>query len=327
MLDADTFLITLYVAVDDCCKTQDTARDTADRGPRHPGPPASLTPSEVVTLAVAAEWGSFPSARAFYRYAQHHLRAAFPTLPDCSQLNRLVRAHEPLLVRFFCHLVEQLEATHAPYEALDTTAVPTRNAKRRHAGWLPGLEDIGWSNRPEWYEGFHLLCTVTPEGILTGFGFGPASANDRPLAEAFFAARGRAHLERPRPERWMLPSMLPSVGPACPACYVTDKGFFGRAARERWASAYGAVVICPPPRDARAPWPKALRRWLAGVRQIVETVYEKLHRSFRLSAERPHALGGFQARLAAMAALHNFCIWVNRHLDRPALAFVDLVVW
>ena len=72
---------------------------------------------------------------------------------------------------------------------------------------------------------------------------------------------------------------------------------------------------------------KRLRRWLAGVRRIVETVYEEVHHSFRLSRERPHDLTGLQARLAAKMALHNFCIWLNEQLGRPSLAFADLVDW
>jgi len=66
---------------------------------------------------------------------------------------------------------------------------------------------------------------------------------------------------------------------------------------------------------------------LAGVRQIVETVYEKLTHTFRLDRERPHDLSGFQARLAAKMALHNFCIWLNAQLGRPQLAFAALVNW
>jgi hypothetical protein len=31
--------------------------------------------------------------------------------------------------------------------------------------------------------------------------------------------------------------------------------------------------------------------------------------------------------VAAMATLHNFCIWVNRQLGRPDLAFADLLDW
>ncbi len=74
-------------------------------------------------------------------------------------------------------------------------------------------------------------------------------------------------------------------------------------------------------------WPKRLRRWAASIRQIVETVYEKLHDAFGLRRERPHELSGLRARLAARVALHNFCIWLNERLGRPRLAFADLLQW
>src|SRR5215213_4345241 len=83
MLDVDTFLTILYVMVDDLCHCR--------RPKRRPGPKASLSESEVITLAIFARWGRFASERDFYRYAQTKLRGAFPTLPDRSQFNRLVR--------------------------------------------------------------------------------------------------------------------------------------------------------------------------------------------------------------------------------------------
>lgn len=58
-----------------------------------PGPAASLTRSEVLTLALRGQWQCFESERAFYRYAQRHWRGAFPSLPDRTQFNRLVRQH------------------------------------------------------------------------------------------------------------------------------------------------------------------------------------------------------------------------------------------
>jgi hypothetical protein len=42
---------------------------------------------------------------------------------------------------------------------------------------------------------------------------------------------------------------------------------------------------------------------------------------------RERHLTGFQARLAAKMVPHNFCIWLNEQLDRPSLAFADLVDW
>ena len=50
---------------------------------------------------------------------------------------------------------------------------------------------------------------------------------------------------------------------------------------------------------------------MAGIRQIVETVYDKLFNIFGLHRERPHELSGLRARLAARMALHNFCIRLN----------------
>lgn len=309
MLTPDTFLLTLYVAADDFCKVHLPPE-------RRPGPVASLSRSEVVTLAIFSQWSVFRSERAFYRYASRRLRGAFPRLPARTQYNRLLRSHEAAITAFFLHLVERLNATQVTYEALDGTAVVIRNAKRRGEGWLAGQTDIGYSNRLGWYEGFYLLTSVTPEGVLTGFGFAPASTKDQSVAESFFALRAD-----PR-------APLPSVGRSRPDYYVCDKGFEGRKRHRIWIGLYDAHVVSAPKRSTKKiRWPKALRRWLAGIRQIVETVNERLHGIFRLDHERPHALRGFQARLAALCALHNFCLWLNQQNGRPNLAFADLIDW
>jgi len=98
MLDGDTFLTTLYVMVDDFCHSH---LPTAPL-PKKPGPRASLCASEVITLAIFARWGRFSSERDFYRYARTSLCNAFPTLPDRSQFNRLVRYHTQLIEAFVC---------------------------------------------------------------------------------------------------------------------------------------------------------------------------------------------------------------------------------
>jgi hypothetical protein len=59
---------------------------------KRPGPKASLSDPEVITLTIFARWGRFHGERDFYRYARRRLHDAFPTLPDRSQFNRLVRS-------------------------------------------------------------------------------------------------------------------------------------------------------------------------------------------------------------------------------------------
>jgi len=110
--------------------------------------------------------------------------------------------------------------------------------------------------------------------------------------------------------------------------YVADKGFAGARPRRRWQEQEQVQVVTPPHQTStRERWPKAVRRWLASIRHIIETVNDKLLNTFRLARERPHDLTGFQARLAAKVSLHNFCIWFNLHLGRAPLTFADLLAW
>lgn len=309
MVDRDTFLVALYVMADDFCKA------TLPPESIRPGPDASLTRSEVVTLALFEQWGRFSGERDAYRYSEKNLRSAFPTLPDRSQFNRLARHYAYAIMAFGHYLADLLTEPDDLYEALDGLGVAVRHLKRRGAGWLAGLANIGWCHRLGWYEGFHVLTSVTPRGVITGYALAPASTKDQPFADTFLAARATQH---PR---------LPEVGRSTKKPYVTDNGFVGAELHKRWYHLYSACVISPPQRTSPHTWPKPLRRLLYSVRQIVETVHDKLLNTFRLARERAHDLNGFRVRLAAKVSLHNFCIWLNRQLGRPDLAFADLIDW
>ena len=308
MVDWELFLTQLYVTVDDVTKALPRPRPSV-------GHPVSLAPSEVVTLALFGQWMRFRTERDFYRWADRHLRSAFPTLPDLAQLNRRMRASQHLIVAVFRHLADALLLPTDLYEALDTTAAPTRDAKRRGHGWLWGQADIGISKRIGWFEGFRVVTAVRASGVITGFGFAPASTKDQPVATTFLAARCDQH---PR---------LESVGawPGLP--YAADKGFEGRGWHALWRDELGAELICPPKKNLKLIWPPYWSHRLASIRQIVETANASLHIWFGLERSRPHTLSGFAMRLAAKVALHNFCIWMNRQLGRPDLAFADLIDW
>jgi hypothetical protein len=134
MLDVDTFLTALYVIVDDFCHSRPQKE-------RLPGPDASLSPSEVITLAIFSRWSRFRSERDFYRYATDHLRDAFPTLPDRSQFNRLVRSQVRLIEEVALHLATALGAKSCPYQALD-------RARPCPSGMPRGGVRDGWPDRP-----------------------------------------------------------------------------------------------------------------------------------------------------------------------------------
>ena len=306
-MDPDTFLTTLYVLVDECCRAIAAARRR--------GPEPALTRSEAVTLALFSQWRRFASERDFYRYADQQLRGAFPRLPHRTQLNRQIRRERDAIVAVGHALADRMDARAVEYEVLDGTAAPVRNIKRGGSGWLAGQAAIGKSSRLGWYEGFAVLISASPQGVITGYGFGPGNMKDQTLAETFFAAR-----RTPQPA-------LPSVGRPSGEPYVADSGFIGAKRHTGWAEAHGARVLCPPYRSAAKNWPPQLRRWLGARRQVIESVNGCLVEHFRLDKDRTHTLDGFAARLAAKIALHNACCWLNRLLGRGALVLADLLGW
>jgi hypothetical protein len=73
--------LTLYVLVDDWWRE----RHPPPAG-RKPGRPALLSESEVLTLAILAQWSRFRSERDFWRFASSHLRSptSQPPAPKAS---------------------------------------------------------------------------------------------------------------------------------------------------------------------------------------------------------------------------------------------------
>jgi hypothetical protein len=163
-----------------------------------------------------------------------------------------------------------------------------------------------------------LLTAVDPSEAITGrlLFRGRLHRRCQQMGETFFALRAR-----PSPR-------LRTAGSVPSAPYVLHKGFEGADNHRRWLECCGARRICPPKRNAaRNVWPKRLRRWVAGIRRIVEGVYDELFNTFGLWRERPHELSGLRARLVARVALHNFCNWLNEQVGLPRLAFADLLGW
>ena len=117
-MDLDSFLVSLYVLVDDWWKLQHASR------PPKTGRPALLSDPEVLTLAILAQWPRFRSERDFWRFAWVHLRPYFPKLCSQGQFNRRVRALEPELRALQRSLAEELSDPSAVYHVMDTTLIP-----------------------------------------------------------------------------------------------------------------------------------------------------------------------------------------------------------
>ena len=117
-VDLDTFLVGLSTTVDDLYQEH-----FAPLKPKRP----ELANSEVLTLAICAQWYG-TSERAFLRYATTHWRRYFPRLLSQSAYQRRVKDVSGVLVHLVGLVAQALGSALAPYQALDTVAVPLLRA-------------------------------------------------------------------------------------------------------------------------------------------------------------------------------------------------------
>jgi hypothetical protein len=296
-MDLDSFLVSLYVLVDDWWKVEHAWR------PPKTGRPALLSDPEVITLAILAQWPRFRSERDFWRFAQARLRPYFPSLCSQSQLNRRIRALEPEMRELQLAFARELADPSAVYRVLDTTLVPAivrvRASRKR---LFAGQATFGRSaSKTEWVYGFKAALVVDPNGVITAFGLAPAASDERPIGEALVASD---HYR----------------------AYLADKGFTGAEWERLWMERYGALVAATPYEDSRRAWPQADRRWAAGKRQIIEGVIGQLKDFFALERHRAKTLGGLLTRLAAKVAAYTCAQTINDSLGRPLRHLADLLI-
>jgi len=296
-MDLDSFLTSLYVWVDDWWQTHylPTARKL--------GRPALLADSEVLTLAILAQWPRFRSERDFWRFASAHLRGYFPNLCSQSQFNRRARDLEPEMRALQGAFASELVEPSAVYRVLDTSLIPAIVRVRAcRKGLFAGQASFGRNaSKTEWVYGFKVALVVDPQGVVSAFGLAPAASDERPIGDAL--------VDSDRYE-----------------AYLADKGFAGIEWERRWLEEYGALVAATPKNNDRRAWPKEDRRWASGKRQIIEGVIGQLKDFFALERHRAKTLGGLLARLAAKVAAYTCGQRINGSLGRPLRHLADLLV-
>ena len=177
-MDLDSFLVSLYVLVDDWWKLEHARR------PPKTGRPALLSDPEVITLAILAQWPRFRSERDFWRFAWAHLRPYFPMLCSQSQLNRRIRALEPEMRELQIAFARELAEPSAVYRVMDTTLVPAI-VRASRKGLFFGQASFGRSaSKTEWVYGLKVALVVDPDGVITAFALAPAASDERPIADA-----------------------------------------------------------------------------------------------------------------------------------------------
>ena len=336
----DTFLTTVYCVVDDLYQAH-----YASQKPVRRGTAPAMSDSEVLTVVIVAQWQHDRSEAAFVRYAQAHWRGYFPRLLSQSAFNRRARD----LLGVLCHLgpqvgqrVATLLAAPPAYGVLDTVPVPLMRCcrgVRHHLFAAEAAVGRGGSDK-QWYYGLRLLTVVEADGVISGFVLGPATTEERWLAEALLRWRHDPAAPPPTAED-LAPALGPThkaggtrrgptgplgprgaVGEARPDLYLGDLGFAGAAWQAHWRADYGACVLTkadyaavPAAQQAQA------AQWLSSLRQVIETANAVLTDLLGLTFPRARTYWGLLTRVAAKIAAFNMLLYLNHCYDRPTFAY------
>jgi hypothetical protein len=337
-MDLETFLTILYVFVDDWYNEH-----VLPHKPKRGGPPAQMSDSEVLTVALAGQWRvgvPWRSERGVVRYVQAHLRALFPTMLQRSAFNTRVRRLWGAFILLQEAVAEQLTAADDAYDCVDTLPLPalsTAQNQRDNGHWLWESTTGRGGNQGGYYIGDQVLIVHNRHGAITGWLIGSAYIDDRWMLEGVLSARtGTPQLIGPPPHDatprsdWTEPPLghlgpYQAVGCWSPRPILADKGFNGWRWQAHWQQLYATLVITVPPKSSQQTWSKALRRWLSSHRQIAETVYAWLVGVFGIKHLGAHSRWGQYTRVAAIMAAFNIALFINHWLGRPLLALPTLL--
>jgi len=327
-LDLETFLVALYVIVDDLYQSH-----IQPRLPACGGPEAQRRDSEVLCVGLAVQWRSgvpWKSERGLRRYVRKHLRHVCPTVRTQSAFNRRVRRLWGAFLLIQDAVAEQL--AQGDYDVMDGFPIPVAHGARSfNPGWLADIARIGKGGNDRYFYGVRMMMVINQHGVATGWALASGNVQERWVAELLFSTRaGVLGVQGPLddkgqqpkvtpPQEWM--ATVPSGGAASKRPILSDGGFRGDDWLAHWAQAYGAQV-CPLPKAA----PHAQRRWLRSARQVVETTLANLRESFGLTYPGAHSTWGLLMRVAAKVAAYNLGMMINRLLGRPDFAFATLIV-
>jgi hypothetical protein len=335
MLDHDTFLVTVYVLVDDIYKQR-----FAPLRPVRPGPAPALCDSEILTLGLLCQFHPARSEHAFLRFAARYWRSYFPVLPTRSTFNRRMRdlcgAFAALGPEIAGRIVRLMGCAPA-YEAMDGAAVPlVRRCRGRGCALFGDGASFGMGGADRgWYYGVKLVCVVDRHGAISGFAACRADTEERWLAEA--ALRWRPYPDAPQPDaRELAEALGPAhrghglrTGPQAPVwprqgagvsrgCVVlTDRGYSGREWGRHWRESYGVLVATPQGLVGRA------ARAHNSMRQCVERVFGMLFEGFGLAFPRARSMWGVMTRVSAKIAALNMLVLVNLLFERPPHAYFN----
>ena len=290
--DLDTLVTALYVRIDDLLKSNP---GWVPQGPRV-GIAPKLADAELVTLGVISALMGFDSERAFVRYAQTHLRAWFPYVPNHSGFNKRLRRSADMINHVIGALARECPDWYDDVWLVDSTPVECgRSRDTAQRSDLAGWAQYGYSaSHSRWFWGLRLHLIATRTGLPVCFALTGAKADEREVCADMI---NHAGLTRPG------------------QTLIADKGYRSKAFEANLSDA-GITLLRPATRtEPTRPGQRFLRPW----RQIIESVFDTLKDQLSLERHRGRTPIGVTTRILTRILALTAAIWHNHnhHPNRP----------
>lgn len=296
--DFDDFCLWVYVIVDDIWKQIAPLF-------KRPGPVPVCSDSELITMALVGECRGWDKETEMLSHWREH-RNLFPNIPSQSRFNRrrrnLMQAfnliRQIVLSYLDLSLDQQCVLDSLPVPVVQFYLVPTSSGNWAAYGAAFGKVP----SKKQTIFGYKLHLLVTLGGVILDFELAPANATDLNVGFELLSQH----------------SDLTAIG---------DKAYISaEKAAELWRDNRIRLLTLPR-RNQKRKLPRAIRRVINSVRQIIETVNDQLSEQFYIQVNHAHTFGGLCTRLYTKLAAHTICIYINRLLGNPnflqikALAF------
>ena len=280
MTDLEALVVAGYVFADEY------------RVPARGGRPALVSDAELVALAVAQAAIGISSDRQFLGLIGRVLPGWFPRLPDQSQYNRRLRGLVELISvvqqRLAC-LIDVGGARLADGTQLPVASYPGCQQRSDFAGFAR----YGFAkSQHRFIWGVRLVLLTDRRGLPLGYTIVPANEREyEPLADLLTGTPAEV--------------------------VIADKGFWGRAYRDRLA-ADGTTLLTPD--KTRTAANLGRERALASTRLVIESVFANLKGQMRLEQHLAKTPAGLCVRIAQRILALTIGILLNTLTGRPARA-------
>ena len=280
-MDLETFIVTVFVQIDDGLQAWLGGRRLRQRGPA-----PLLADSEVLTMEVVGEYLGLDQDSAIVSYFQRHHQALFPAL---AQVHRTTFARQAANLWVAKAALWEQVVTLIPHDPalllVDSVPVPVcRFGHAPRCQRLRGLAAFGWdATSKSVYYGLRHHLRVSWPGIVTAITVAPANVHDQDVVIELVAGQT--------------------------GVVLGDRNYWNPALRAELAAGQ-LRLLAPFRKRSRDPTPAA-SRLLNRVRRQIETTASQLVERYHLKRIWARDAWHLTSRTLRKLLSHTVAVWLN----------------